>query len=90
MAGKEQCGVEFADANLFHGAAWLITPLPGQNVDDGLCGDFLEWVEKIGAKIAALEPQTVSSNGVSVNGSGKQAVQPPSGWKRAAREEARQ
>ena len=57
MAGREQCGVEFADANLFHGAAWLITPLPGQNVDDGLCGDFLEWVEKIGAKIAALEPQ---------------------------------
>jgi len=42
---------------IFHGAAWLITPLPGQNVDDGLCGDFLEWVEKIGAKIAALEPQ---------------------------------
>jgi prephenate dehydrogenase len=57
MAGKEQCGVEFADANLFQGAAWLITPLPGQNVDDGLCGDFLEWVERIGARVAALEPQ---------------------------------
>ena len=57
MAGKEQCGVEFADPNLFQGAAWLITPLPGQNVDDGLCGDFLEWMEKIGARIATLEPQ---------------------------------
>jgi prephenate dehydrogenase len=57
MAGREQCGVEFADAHLFQGAAWLITPLPGQNVEDGLCGDFLEWVEKIGAKIAMLEPE---------------------------------
>jgi len=57
MAGREQCGVEFADAHLFQGAAWLITPVPGQNVDDGLCGDFLEWVDKIGAKIATLEPQ---------------------------------
>jgi acetyl-CoA carboxylase biotin carboxylase subunit len=39
---------------------------------------------------AALEPQTVSSNGVSANGSGKQAAQPVSGWKRAGREETRQ
>src|SRR5580765_4813326 len=32
MAGKEQAGVEFADADLFEGAAWLFTPLPRQNV----------------------------------------------------------
>ena len=28
MAGKEQSGVEFADADLFSGAAWFLTPLP--------------------------------------------------------------
>ena len=28
MAGKEHAGVEFADADLFEGAAWLFTPLP--------------------------------------------------------------
>jgi len=49
MAGKEQSGVEFADPDLFHGAAWFVTPLPGQDIDSGLSGEFLEWVEKIGA-----------------------------------------
>jgi len=56
MAGKEQCGVEFADADLFQGAAWLFTPSPGQDVYEGLSGEFLEWVEKIGARIAGMEP----------------------------------
>ena len=56
MAGKEQSGVEFADADLFRGAAWLITPLPGQNVDEGVSGEFLQWVDKIGAKIGVLDP----------------------------------
>jgi len=57
MAGKEQSGVTNADANLFEGAAWLVTPMAGQNVDEGLSGEFLEWVEKIGAKVACLEPE---------------------------------
>src|ERR1022692_1952196 len=53
MAGKEQSGVEFADPDLFQGAAWFVTPVPGQNVYDGLSGEYLEWVEKIGARIAS-------------------------------------
>src|SRR5437868_4682992 len=57
MAGKEQAGVEFADPKLFVGAAWLVTPLPGQNGDESTSGEFLQWVEKIGAKIATLDPQ---------------------------------
>src|SRR5215471_3462501 len=40
MAGKEQSGVEFADPDLFQGAAWFVTPLPGQNVYDGLRGEY--------------------------------------------------
>ena len=55
MAGKEQAGVEFADPDLFQGAAWFVTPLPGQKVHQGLSGDYLEWVEKIGARIAIVE-----------------------------------
>jgi prephenate dehydrogenase len=54
MAGKEQSGVEFADPDLFQGAAWFVTPVPGQNVHDGLSGEYLEWVEKIGARIAVM------------------------------------
>jgi prephenate dehydrogenase len=55
MAGKEQCGVEFADADLFQGAAWLLTPVAGQKVYEGLSGEFLEWVERMGARIASMD-----------------------------------
>ncbi len=56
MAGKENAGVEFADADLFKGAAWLFTPLPGQNVHAGACGEFIHCVEQMGARVAVLEP----------------------------------
>jgi prephenate dehydrogenase len=56
MAGKEHAGVEFADADLFEGAAWLFTPLPRQNVHAGLSGEFIHCAEKIGAKIAIVDP----------------------------------
>jgi prephenate dehydrogenase len=56
MAGKEHAGVEFADADLFEGAAWLFTPLPEQNVHAGLCGEFVHCAEKMGAKIAVVDP----------------------------------
>jgi prephenate dehydrogenase len=55
MAGKEQSGVEFADPDLFQGAAWFVTPVPGQKVYDGLSGEYLEWVETIGARIASMD-----------------------------------
>jgi prephenate dehydrogenase len=55
MAGKEHAGVEFADPDLFQGATWFVTPLPGQRVYDGLSGEYLEWVEKIGARIASMD-----------------------------------
>jgi prephenate dehydrogenase len=57
MAGKEHAGVEFADPDLFQGAAWFFTPLPNQDIYKGLCGEFLEWVEKFGARVATLPPQ---------------------------------
>ena len=56
MAGKEHAGVEFADADLFEGAAWLVTPMPQQNPNVGHCGEFLDCVEKMGARIAMLDP----------------------------------
>jgi len=55
MAGKEQCGVEFAEPDLFQGAAWFVTPAPGQKIYEGLSGEFLDWVERIGARIASLD-----------------------------------
>jgi prephenate dehydrogenase len=57
MAGKEHSGVEFADPDLFQDAAWLVTPSPGQNVHEGLSGEFLKWVKKIGARIATMDAE---------------------------------
>lgn len=56
MAGKEQCGIDYADADLFEDAAWLFTPLPRQNVHAGMCGEWVQCVEKLGAKVAILDP----------------------------------
>ena len=56
MAGKEHAGVEFADPDLFEGATWLFTPLPRQDPYVGLCGEFLHCAEKMGARVAILDP----------------------------------
>jgi prephenate dehydrogenase len=55
MAGKEQSGVEGADPDLFQGAVWFVTPSAGQKIFAGLSGEFLEWVECIGAAVASMD-----------------------------------
>ncbi|MGH9504232.1 MAG: prephenate dehydrogenase [Terriglobales bacterium] len=55
MAGKEQSGVEAADPDLFRGAVWFVTPIPEQKIFAGPSGEFLEWVEKIGAGVASMD-----------------------------------
>ena len=55
MAGKEQCGIEFADADLFQHAPWFVTPVRGQKIYEGMSGEFLDWVDRIGARIASLD-----------------------------------
>ena len=54
MAGKELCGVEFADADLFHKAVWFLTPLPEQNLNEGIFAEFIGWIDQIGARVAML------------------------------------
>ncbi len=34
-----------------------MTPLPGQDVYQGLSGEFLDWIEKLGARLANLPAQ---------------------------------
>ncbi len=57
MAGKETAGIEGADARLFEDAAWLITPFLGQNIAAGRCGEWVRWIEKMGARVAAMDAQ---------------------------------
>jgi len=54
MAGKEMSGVDYADADLFHKAVWFLSPLPGQNMNEGLLAEFAGWIDQIGARIAVL------------------------------------
>jgi prephenate dehydrogenase len=56
MAGKELSGVDYADPDLFQNAAWFLTPLPGQNLHEGLFAEFAGWIDQIGARIAMLPP----------------------------------
>src|ERR1700676_4203947 len=57
MPGREHSGVEYADADLFQNAVWFLTPLPGQNVHQGMFAEFLGWIDQIGARIAMLPPE---------------------------------
>src|SRR6202453_3280080 len=57
MAGKEHSGVDYADADLFQNAVWFLTPLPGQNLNQGLFAEFVGWIDRIGARIAMLPPE---------------------------------
>ena len=55
MAGKENSGIEFADAELFRGAVWFFTRSPKQNLKTGRTKEFVALVRKIGANIALLD-----------------------------------
>ncbi|HWR14393.1 MAG TPA: prephenate dehydrogenase/arogenate dehydrogenase family protein [Terriglobales bacterium] len=56
MAGKEHAGVEYADANLFRDAVWLLTLYPGQNADQSRIPEFLDLLEKIGTQVVLFDP----------------------------------
>ena len=57
MAGKEMSGVDYADADLFHNAVWFLSPLPAQNLNEGLFAEFAGWIDQIGSRIAMLPPE---------------------------------
>ena len=54
MAGKEMSGVDYADADLFQKAVWFLSPLPGQNLNEGLFAEYVGWIDQIGARVAML------------------------------------
>jgi prephenate dehydrogenase len=57
MAGKEFGGIENADANLFGGAVWLITPINGAENYTGCQQDYLELLGSIGARVLAMDAE---------------------------------
>jgi len=58
MAGKEESGVEFSDPDLFQGTTWFLTPAAGQKTPDDVSKEFVRWIEKIGARVTTIDPET--------------------------------
>lgn len=55
MAGKEKRGVEEADADLFQGRTWVLTPAWQEELQTPAARDFTEWLERIGARLVVLD-----------------------------------
>jgi prephenate dehydrogenase len=57
MAGKEVGGIESAEAELFRGAVWLITPIrPGEPMT-ALQREYLELLRAIGVRVIAMDAE---------------------------------
>jgi len=57
MAGKEHCGIEHADPDLFEDAVWLVTPLPGHDLQHGPSGAFVRLVNGLGGRVVAIDAE---------------------------------
>ena len=57
MAGKEHGGIEHADANLFRGAVWLITPITPDQPYTQRQQEYLGLLHSIGARVISTEPE---------------------------------
>lgn len=53
MAGKEQRGVDAAEANLFRGRPYVLTP---NTAPTSLSTEFVEWLHRIGANVIEMTP----------------------------------
>ena len=57
MAGKEKRGAAEADAGLFRGRTWALTPDSRSELATPAARDFRSWLERIGARIVVLDAE---------------------------------
>jgi prephenate dehydrogenase len=57
MAGKEHSGIEYADAELFRGAAWLITPVDADRPLTALQQEWFDLLAGTGARLITLNAE---------------------------------
>ncbi len=55
MAGKETRGAGSADAGLFEGRTWVLTPDEPAELETPAARDFRSWLERIGARVTAID-----------------------------------
>jgi len=56
LAGKEKRGASEADADLFAGRIWVLTPTREQDMETPRAREFVAWLERIGAKPLVMGP----------------------------------
>lgn len=57
MAGREKRGVEAAEAGLFQGRPYVLTPRSKQELESPQARDFAAWIGRIGASVVLLSPE---------------------------------
>jgi prephenate dehydrogenase len=57
MAGKEKRGAAAADAGLFHGATWVLTPEDPADAAGEAAQEFIGWLRRIGARPLIMDPE---------------------------------
>ena len=57
MAGKESTGVDNADADLFQGARYALTPYSRHHLDTPIARSFVAWLDRIGARVLILDAE---------------------------------
>jgi len=57
MAGREQRGVEAADASLFEGRPYVLTPQSQSELETTNARELLDWIARIGAFLVVLDAQ---------------------------------
>jgi prephenate dehydrogenase len=57
MAGREQRGVEAAEAGLFEGRPYVLTPLSQSELETSNARELLDWIGRIGALPVILGPE---------------------------------
>ncbi len=57
MAGKEKRGAAAAEAGLFAGRTWVLTPLTAEELETEPAREFLAWIRAIGAIPLVLGPE---------------------------------
>jgi len=55
MAGKESRGAAAAEAGLFRGRTWALTPDQAGELETPAAREFREWLERMGARVAVLD-----------------------------------
>jgi prephenate dehydrogenase len=56
MAGKEKRGASAADAELFAGRTYVLTPTREEDLRTPRAGEFLQWIKRIGANPLVMGP----------------------------------